>query len=1166
MKKLIALLLTLTIAFSTIGSISYAIDSRSEKLASSMDFVTISDMHFYPDSLMSDSEAWRDYCDSTTKMFPQSEAMIRTAIETAVKRNPSLKYILVPGDLTKDGEYEAHVKLAEILEEYEEKYGIDFLVTTGNHDINQEKSSGFTNGKQEKVRTIQADEFDDVYKNLGYDLAVSRYGKDGDNKLNGLSYAADLKDNDGNYSYRLIVIDSCKYTFDPSAADAETSGAVSDELMAWVKNLAEDAYKNGKTPFVMIHHGLAAHMETEPSITFAFPLDNYMDVAEKFASWGIHYSFSGHLHTDDVASVINDDGEVLYDIETASVTGFPCTYREMTINTYKDGESDMEIESVDFDDAVPFTFEGETFEKGTYGDEVFHLSFGGKYTENGKADTTAFLMAVVKSVCSKFIVSIQEAGSIDAFLKTMNLDLGKIIGDFLAPYIGDGIKLGGYNIFSADNIMWFINDLLDQVYDLYIEDEEKLYSLLEGIIDEFVSIPVSDIPCTKYIDTYSFGDKNKPGDLGDVILTILASWYSGNETIEDDEFMQDAIRNFAEGHLIETVFNKLVDLILHTFLEDSILSKLEIRVDKLMNDDFIGKKMGKGVNYLLSYVLKGDFTYMNLVNTVFALGVLPYKDIYDILDQELLQKYLTFSQFEGVGAFVAYIVNDFSNDVNPQLKGDYGVTYSTRKVEVPVTRENYRLPTMVSMTLGENDDEAVISWFSKSTVGGDIEIYKADSEPKFKGEATEKADFEIDLKSETVTRSYFGIDIGIIGFLSYEFPMNRHTVTLKGLEKGATYYYRVGSEERGWWSDTGIVKAADGSKDVTFLHMADPQSQCEAQYERAWAKVMNTAFNLYPETDFIVNTGDLVDHGDNQKQWAWMFNSASENLMSTYMMPSAGNHEAHGTNALDNYFVLPNAPEQDKTGGVYYSFDYNNTHFAVLNSNNLNEAEGLSDDQIEWLKADMNSSDAQWKFAVLHKAVYSQGSHYEDDDVCAIREQLQVLMPELDIDMVFQGHDHVYMRTGSLVNNALTPYETAYLNHNNKVYKTQIQPTGTTYVISGTCGVKTYIQNDVTLTDKLFPRGETILSVDYPMFSAVEIEDGILYFDAYYVTDKGTEAADSFAIQKDKTQGDIAEGYNPPADENADNNDSFNATLKKIADVLKKIITVVMNIAKWYIF
>ena len=174
-------------------------------------------------------------------------------------------------------------------------------------------------------------------------------------------------------------------------------------------------------------------------------------------------------------------------------------------------------------------------------------------------------------------------------------------------------------------------------------------------------------------------------------------------------------------------------------------------------------------------------------------------------------------------------------------------------------------------------------------------------------------------------------------------------------------------------------------------------------------------------------------------------------------------------------------------------------------------------------------------------------------------------MPQLGIDIVFQGHDHVYMRTGSLVNNAHTAYDTAYLEKDGKIYKTQVQPDGTTYVISGTCGVKTYIQNDVTLTDEYFPRGETILSVDYPMFTAVRIEDGILYFDAYSVTENGAQVLDSFAIQKDKTQGDVAVGYVPPAEDSAETS-KLTDTISKIISFMQKVMTVLMNIAKWYIF
>ena len=1165
-KRIISLVLCAALVLSCAGMFSYAADLREKSPVAELNFVTISDPHFYPESLMGGKcDAWQAYASTNTKQFAQSEQMMRTAVETAVARNPELEYILIPGDLTKDGEYTAHVEFAALLEEYEAKYGVEFIVINGNHDTNQDRALTFENGKKERARSLQADEFATVYKNLGYDLAFTRYAKDSEEKANGLSYAIDLKDENGNDSFRLIVIDSCKYTFDEETADHETGGAVTEELMQWVKGLADDAYASGKTPFVMLHHGLAAHMETEPSITFAFPLDNYMEVAERFASWGIHYAFTGHLHTDDIACVINDDGEVLYDCETASVTSYPCTYREMTFTTYADGESDMKFESVNFDDKAKFTFDGVTYNYGTYKNTVFDNGFGGLRSANGKADTTVFLVDIVKTFLGGYVEQINEAGSVDAFLKTMDLDLGALIGGFLEPYIGSGIKVGGYNIFSVDNIMWFINDLLGQVYDLYIKNPDELYTLLEGLVSELTALQVSELPCTALLESQGIGDANRPGNLGDLILTTMYYWYNGNEDASENAFLQDAIAGCLSGVTIEKLFNLLIDLLLHDLIEDSILGKLEIRLGKLMNDDVIGKALGDGIDYLVNVLLQGNPTYMNLVDTVFALEILPYKDLYDVLDQLAIQKYLTFSQFEGLGSYVAYVLNDFTSDKNPAEKGDYGVTYSTLSVEVPVTRENYRLPTNISVTLGEEKNtSAYISWFSKSTVGGDMEIYKADKEPTFTGTPTKTADFGIDLKSETVTRSFPGIDIGIVGFIQYAFAINRHVVTLTGLEEGATYYYRVGSAERGWWSDTGVIRTGDGGKEVTFLHMTDPQSQSEAQYSRAWATVVSEAFEKYPEADFIMNTGDISDQGSNFKHWFWIFNTASDNLMSTYLMPTAGNHEGHGENALRDNFILPNVPEQDEITGTYYSYDYNNVHVAVLNSNDLDENEALSAKQIEWLKNDMNKSDAQWKFVAIHKAVYSQGSHYKDDDVCAIRDQLSVLMPELNIDMVFQGHDHVYMRTGSLVNNALTGYETKYLNYGGKVYPAQVQPTGTTYVISGCSGVKTYIQNDPSLTDEYFPRGEKMLSFEAPMFSAVKIVDGILYFDAYTVTEDGCTAVDTFAIQKDTNQGDEAEGYVPPAEDPAEENSEN--IFEKIISVLAKILKVMMNIVKIYVF
>ena len=356
--------------------------------------------------------------------------------------------------------------------------------------------------------------------------------------------------------------------------------------------------------------------------------------------------------------------------------------------------------------------------------------------------------------------------------------------------------------------------------------------------------------------------------------------------------------------------------------------------------------------------------------------------------------------------------------------------------------------------------------------------------------------------------------------MQYEIPMTRHMLTVSGLEEGKKYAFRVGDADRDWWSDIGTFTVEDGSDATTFIHVTDPQSMSAHQYE-TFATVIDKAYEMYPDAGFSINTGDLVDHGDNFNQWQWLLDGSSDTLMHSAMMPVSGNHEGHGTNATVLNYLVPNAPEQNVEAGVYYSFDYNNVHVAVLNTNNLNDDDALSEDQIEWLKNDMNASDADWKFVAFHRAVYSNGSHYDDSDVVAMREQFSVLMPELDIDIVFQGHDHVYLRTDSMIENKVEKnLETSTTTYNGKDYTVKEDPQGSIYVISGCSGVKVYKQKDPSLTDKLFPRAEAIADVENSVFTGIRIVGDTLYFDAYEVDVETGETTniDSFAIHKDLSE------------------------------------------------
>ena len=1165
-RKITAVLLSAIMLFSvfSIGLTSVAENSGDpDEVVASLPFAAISDIHYYPQSYTGDlCEAWQEFCATDTKEYEESEALVYSALDSIALRaqEEDIEYLLIPGDLTKDSEYQAHVELAAILENFEKETGIEVFVINGNHDISVDDACTFENGKMEQARSITQAEFREVYKNLGYDHAISEYKAADGSSQGGLSYAADLDEN-----YRLIVVDSCLYDPD-TAMKQQTNGMITEETMAWVQQMAGDAYATGRTPLMMIHHSIAPHMELEPSVTFAFCIADYQWVAESFADAGIHYAFTGHLHTNDIASVTSDNGNTIYDCEVGSLTGYPNYIREMKITTYGDGESDMDYKVLDVDYAHEVTVNGVTYDK-PFSVASYAINFGGRYSDDGYADITAFFMGIIKNYLLPYVDKICDAGGINEFLISMGIDLETLLSDLLAPYIGDGIRIGGVSILSVDNLMWFIEDLMEQVEDLYINDPDKLMILLEDIVTKIVNLKVRDTVCTKFIDKFHFGGEADYGTLGDFVLSVMVYWYAGNEDISDDEFLLSAIENIRNGDVVEDLIDLLLDIILNDLVDEAILSKLDIRIDKLFDSScIIGKALGCTSDHFVTKFLRNDTSYMNLINTIFEFGVLPYSSIQDIIDG-LMEEYITPSQIESLGSYIAYCAEDFATDVNPQHKGDYNVTYSTDKTQPEVSTENYRLPSMVTVTLGSDSTSANISWFTKESVdGSDIEIYSADEFEGFTGKATDldSLNYTVTVTEEKATVSYPGIDIGIIGFFYYDFELNHYTATVSGLEKGETYYYRLGNEERGWWSETGTIRTQDGSDKVTFINVTDSQSQTQAQFERGWANVLEKAFSMY-DVDLILHTGDNVDNPDNIKQWQWLFDTASDEIMSTYYMPTSGNHEEFGENAIVNKFVISNLPEQDTTSGVYYSFDYNNVHFMVLNTNDLGADDALSAEQIEWLKADAQASDAQWKIVAIHKAVYSNGSHYDDDDVCAMRDQLSVLMPQHDIDLVFQGHDHVYMRTYNLDSNEVADTERVYLSYNGKQYATDVLPTGTSYVISGTSGVKTYLTKDESLTDELFPRAEAIIDVDTSMFSAVTVDGGVLYFDAYTVDGETVTNIDSFAIQKDKTQGTFAgDCEDVSAEKQNSGSSSLLDMFKSLAEYIKKIIAFFMNIRNMY--
>lgn len=1110
-KKILSALIALVMVLSAVPMNATAADSLKADVLpeKTLKFAALSDIHYYPKELTGNyCEAFLDSYKTSIGREPyESEGLLNSALaalEAHAKEN-GMEYVVVSGDLTAYSEYVAHEKFAERMEQFEKETGLKVLVTCGNHDINRpDKAKTYENGYEEPTKAITPEEFLEVYENLGYDLAYHKYVPSS-GKGNMLSYS--VRD-DG---YRIIMMDVSKYSSDMTddGVDiAETAGAFSEEFLDWVFAEIADAKSKNETVIGVTHHNLVPHMANEYKIVRGFNVDGWEELSEQFADAGMHFTITGHIHVNDIAQAVSDDGETLTEISMSSLTSFPNYFREFEVTTDGAGKVNFNVESFDVDCVLPVTVNGTTY-KQPFRVESIKLSYFDERGFEGLATD------IIGGYIEKFAPIFAEKGVLPA-LADMGLDLEELLGGLL----GDGIKLGPIDIFTTANIMAFLEDFLGQIQELYLTDPQATSEYILESLSKLFSIQLSEIPNSAFYDEYGIGSKTEPGTLGDAVMNTILYAYEGSLDLNRDAFMLDAINNLENSDVAGEIFDTLLEILADDILQEQLLNDVELRVDTLFPFGKFGHLLGKGVDAVFEVIFFGDTTILNMANKVISLihklGVVEFDSLIGILDH-YMEEYITPSMLDGIGDSLARIVYDFAADYN--FPDDYNATIVyDGKVPVEATRENYRLPTAVTTTFGEDQYSRNISWYTKSSVQGtDIQIVEYADSVSFTDELPDGITFTAETKREN--RSYPGIDFGVIGLMHYEIPMNRHTITVSGLEEGKKYAFRVGDASRGWWSETGMFTVADGSDTTTFIHVTDPQSQSAHQYE-TFAAVIDKAYEMYPEAAFTVNTGDLVDHGDNFNQWQWLLDGSSETLMDTVMMPVSGNHEGHGTNATITNYTISNAPEQDFTAGVYYSFDYNNVHVAVLNANNLNEDEGFSDDQIEWLKEDMNASDADWKFVATHKAVYSNGSHYDDDDVIAMREQLSVLMPELDIDMVFQGHDHVYLRTDSMIDNKVEGVETSTTTFNGKEYTVKENPQGSVYVIGGCSGVKVYKQKDPALTDELFPRAEAIRDVEYSVFSGIRIVGDTLYFDAYEVNPETgeTECIDSFAIRKNLSE------------------------------------------------
>jgi hypothetical protein len=191
---------------------------------------------------------------------------------------------------------------------------------------------------------------------------------------------------------------------------------------------------------------------------------------------------------------------------------------------------------------------------------------------------------------------------------------------------------------------------------------------------------------------------------------------------------------------------------------------------------------------------------------------------------------------------------------------------------------------------------------------------------------------------------------------------------------------------------------------ATFVGAGDI-AECPTQGDEQTALLLDEIVAEHPET-IIYTTGDNAYQDGSYQEYLDCYEpSWGRHKDRTY--PAVGNHEFKQTKA-EGYHEYWG----DRGGPFdlyYYSYDVADWHIVVLNSEchrvgcEFNSEDG---DQVEWLEADLETSDARCTIALWHAPRWSSGRYSNDSEY----DTFWRVLYEHGVEIVLNGHEHLYER------------------------------------------------------------------------------------------------------------------------------------------------------------
>ncbi|MCY9515994.1 fibronectin type III domain-containing protein [Paenibacillus apiarius] len=352
-----------------------------------------------------------------------------------------------------------------------------------------------------------------------------------------------------------------------------------------------------------------------------------------------------------------------------------------------------------------------------------------------------------------------------------------------------------------------------------------------------------------------------------------------------------------------------------------------------------------------------------------------------------------------------------------------------------------------------------------------------------------------------------------------------HKVIANNLKPGTAYKYRAGNGDADGWSPIGSFATDQaGNEGFHFIVGSDSQASSKSTFE-LWQDTFRRAIDHIGDPKFFILTGDLVDNGDLESQWQWFLGIPQNEFAHVPFVPVLGGHEVKDydgdetteNNNFYNHFNLPKDVVQGTHDGSVYAFEYGDALFMQFNSqfegglNKKGELEWADPEfnaQLDWMRSQVAKTDKKWKFVSLHKGPYSAGDNagqWEDGRIQFYKKYLVPVFDEMGIDMVFEAHDHMYMRSYQMLNDK--PIKNVVKDKDGHV----VDPKGTVYLMTNSVGGKFY--------EKYPGYDDYFAAINAQpfkkMFTDVSISKDILKFTSYTAAKgEGLKKYDEYSIKR----------------------------------------------------